>query len=457
MAERVKTLIIGGGAIGLSIARSVGQFRRSKGITNSIMLIEKHSILGFETSSRSSEVLHAGLYYPPKALKTGLCINGRKMLIDFMNRHNIPYQLCGKLVVATNDFEVKSLKALYANGREGNGLKDLAYLDSIEKIHDYEPSIVGKEAIFSPYSGIFDSHGVIQAIEIECLDDGGIDIIPDCSFLSSKPNTSVDISTGATGTTGRYVVETNRGTIMCDEIINTAGLFAPHIAYRMNNIKKESIPRPYYSKGNYFKLVSKDNSSQQHSSTTNHSKFRRLIYPMPSGGGLGVHATIDLSGAIRFGPDTQWIRNRNVSNDSTRDPYEHDLEESLDLHHSLTAPSSSSPQNHTSGALLNYEVSSDAKNAFIEAIAKYWPDVKDYDLTPDYCGIRPKLCGPNPPPSVSSKSGGYKMTAAVDFVIHDESIHGLQGVIQLYGIESPGWTSSLALGEYIVKNYLSKD
>jgi L-2-hydroxyglutarate oxidase LhgO len=261
---------------------------------------------------------------------------------------------------------------------------------------------------------------------------------------------------------------------MCDEIINTAGLFAPQVAYRMGqgihpnksnkSIHLESIPKPFYSKGNYFKLVSKtqgsfttSTSTQQQQQQQQQGKFQRLIYPMPSGGGLGVHATIDLSGAIRFGPDTQWIPNNTASSkssDASVDPYAFNLEDPLDLQHSLSSPSMSSGKGE-----LNYQVSlsSETRDAFMEAIARYWPAVRDYDLVPDYCGIRPKLCGPtsgNSKESNKSNAGQYKMAAAVDFVIHDASIHGLKNVVHLYGIESPGWTSSLALADHVVKNYI---
>lgn len=375
-------LLIGGGAIGTAIARSASL----KGLE--CFLLEKNRECGMETSSRSSEVIHSGIYYKPGSLKAKLCVKGQQLMVSYLKERKLPHEMCGKLLVACSEADASKL-AFYLNNGKLNGLTQLE-LWGREKVSSIEPSLQVHSAVWSPYTGIFSSHDLLQSLlaDIACSPST---LITNCSFLGAKK----------VWYEGKemFQINTTQGELLSDWLINAAGLHAQHVARSIADVPHSSIPPSYFAKGNYFKLVN------------NRNAFRHLIYPLPEEGGLGVHATLDLSGSIRFGPDVEWIKSVTVG----KDEYLHPLD--------------SAPQ-------LDYSVSSLNLERFVSEIAKYWPNVLNHRLEPDYSGIRPKIQGPG--------SGSF-----ADFVIQDETVHGVKNLIQLFGMESPGWTASLAVGEYV--------
>lgn len=391
--ERIHSVIIGGGAIGLSIARYLSKFLQKECI-----LLEKNMSCGMETSSRSSEVLHAGIYYPLEMAKTKFCISGRLMLLDYLKENRIYYNLCGKLVVATSDAEITKLHNIFLNSQR-NGLNDVKLLTA-EEVKIIEPNVRCQAGLLSPYSGVFDTHGVIQSLIVD-VEESNSTIATNCEFKSCN----ILKINGRT----LFQINTNRGQILADFLINAGGLLSPQIARQIPEIQISSIPIPYYSKGNYFKLQGVSLQSMP---------FTRLIYPIPTEGGLGVHSTIDLQGAVKFGPDVQWIKSSKMS-------YNHDLKMNPNF---------------------SYEVNSLNKANFYSEISKYWPDILHKEIIEDYCGIRPKLCGPGKDVKTNTI-----MSSALDFQIHDMVNHGIPGLINIFGIESPGWTSSLSIGKFIAE------
>lgn len=368
------TVVIGAGVVGISVATAIA----AKG--QSVLVMEASDHPGEGTSARNSEVIHAGLYYPTDTLKHRFCVAGRRMLYDYMDRFGIDYMKCGKLIVATSDAEEEQLAAILALGT-ANSVEGLELIPNAE-VARLEPALSAQAALQSRETGVFDSHSFLQC-QIAALEAHDGLLALRTRFEAAEPlGQGFRVRTGGTDQT----------TITTRRLVNAAGLWAPDLARRIEGIPKESVPEQWLAKGCYFRLAGR-------------SPFSHLIYPVPVDGGLGVHATLDLGGATRFGPDVEWL------------PYK-------------TAPGE-----------VNYGVDPMRAEAFVEAIRRYWPDLPPDRLEPDYSGVRPKLRGPD---------AGF-----FDFELQTEETHGLCGLVNLFGFESPGLTSSLAIGEAVATDLMA--
>ncbi len=362
--ETVETAIIGAGVIGLAMARELAQ----RG--HEVLIIEKSASFGTETSARNSEVIHAGIYYEPGSLKARLCREGRTLLYAFLQSHGVAHQRCGKLIVATADDQHARLRELCERA-EQNGVNDLVWL-SQQEARALEPHLQATAALLSPSTGIVDGHGLMLALLGEAQSYGAL----------LATHTTV---TGAQTAAAALVLETRNSStgetlqIRARNVINAAGLWAPQIAASISGLPANAIPQASYAKGNYF-------------TTSQRAPFSRLIYPVPEPGGLGIHLTLDLQGAARFGPDVEWCET------------------------------------------VDYTVDTARAARFYGEIRRYWPALTDGALQPAYCGIRPKLGPPGAP--------------AQDFRIDGPDRHGVPGLINLFGIESPGLTASLAIARH---------
>jgi len=364
MANSVECVVIGAGVIGLAVARGLAKSGRE------VMVIESADAIGKGISARSSEVIHAGLYYPKNSLKAELCTRGRRFLYDNLKEKGIPHKTVGKLVVAVTDNEVKALKDLHARA-VGNGVTKLESL-SAERARALEPKLQCAGALFSPATGIFDSHAYLAALRTDA-EDAGATFAFQTTFRSAR----------ATGTS--FHVKTGLGkaaeTVQCRVLVNSAGMNAQSVASRITRVPEKTIPARHLSKGSYFSFAEP-------------APFSHLIYPLPSAEGLGIHFTMDMAGQGRFGPDSEWVEE------------------------------------------ANYDVDPAKREAFYQAIATYFPTLRARSLKPAYAGVRVKVQGPDEPPA--------------DFIIHAIKEHGLRGLVNLYGIESPGLTASLAIADYVV-------
>jgi L-2-hydroxyglutarate oxidase LhgO len=359
----MQVLVIGAGVVGLAVARAAAL----KG--HEVIVAEAEPAIGTITSSRNSEVIHAGMYYPTGTLRARHCVRGRRMLYEFCASHGVPHRKCGKLVVATNDAELEKIKQIEAQGGI-NGVEGLELIGG-NAARAMEPELACVGALLSPETGIIDGHAYMLALRGGLEDAGGAIAV----------NTPV---TGARRKDGQWQVEfggSDGGTFEFDAIANCAGLRAQSVARTIEDYPQTRVPRLVLGKGNYFSYAGRP-------------VFSRLIYPTPIVGGLGVHVTLDLAGRMRFGPDVEWIDE------------------------------------------INYDVDPKRADAFYARIRTYWPGLPDGSLAPDYAGIRPKLGGP--------KDG------QADFLIDAPAQHGVPGLVQMFGIESPGLTSSLSLGEEVV-------
>jgi L-2-hydroxyglutarate oxidase LhgO len=362
VTEQVECAVIGAGIVGLAVARELALTGRE------VIVLEAADAIGTHTSSRNSEVIHAGLYYPKGSLKASLCVSGKVLLYDYCSTHGVPCNNIGKIVVAVTPDEVATLKS-YVQKAEGNGVKDLRWL-SREDLRVLEPSVECVAGFLSPSTGIIDSHGLMLAYQGDAQNHGA-------SIVFKSP-----VESGSAGSNG---IVLNVGgqepmTIACRTVVNSSGLFAQNVARSIAGIPESSIPPQYFAKAHYYTLSGKP-------------PFKRLVYPVASNAHLGVHVTVDMAGQIRFGPDVSWIDGVDYSFDSSREPL------------------------------------------FYEAIRKYYPGLKDGQLQPGYTGIRPKVSGPKEP--------------AADFVIQGPKVHGVAGLVNLYGIESPGLTASLAIAAHV--------
>jgi L-2-hydroxyglutarate oxidase LhgO len=362
--ESVECLVVGAGVVGLAIARALARAGRE------VIVVEGESGIGAGVSSRNSEVIHAGIYYPPGLIKTRLCVDGKAMLYAFCQEFGVAHKRCGKLLVAANVGEVDKLAALKAQA-EANGVADLIWLSS-EDARALEPALVAHRALLSPSTGIVDSHAFMLALRGDAEAHGAI-------IAFETP-----VLAGEVGEQG-LVIETGGSAPMrvaADMVVNAAGLGAQALARSITGMPPETIPPLHLAKGNYFSLSGR-------------SPFSHLIYPMPTPGGLGVHLTLDLAGQAKFGPDVEWV-------DS-----------------------------------IDYDVDPGRAASFYAAIRTYWPDLPEGALQPAYAGVRPKIARP----------GG----STTDFLLQTENDHGVEGLINLFGIESPGLTASLAIADWVTR------
>jgi L-2-hydroxyglutarate oxidase LhgO len=360
--DQIECVVIGAGVVGLAVARVLAARGRE------VIVLEASEAIGTGTSSRNSEVIHAGLYYPRGSLKASLCVSGREMLYDYCAARGVPHQRCGKLLVATAKNQLPQLHAIEARGKE-NGVLDLIRMSGVDA-EALEPALTCVEAVFSPQTGIVDSHQLLLALQGDAESGGAV-----CAFHA--PVESID------SRNGRFIVKVGGAsptTLSAACVINSAGLHANALARKIRGLDPRHVPPLYLARGNYF-------------SVSGRAPFSRLIYPMPNDAGLGVHLTIDLGGQARFGPDVEWVDT------------------------------------------IGYDVDPRRADSFYAAIREYWPALPDGALQPAYAGIRPKLSGPGEP--------------AADFVIQGSAAHGVRGLVNLFGIESPGLTASLAIAQRV--------
>ncbi len=361
--DTVDTIVVGAGVVGLAVARALA----IQGLE--VMILESESAIGTGTSSRNSEVIHAGIYYAAGSLKARLCVQGKEMLYAYCEARGVGHKRCGKLIVATSPDQVEQLDTIAAKART-NGVNDLVQL-SREQAQAIEPALRCEAALHSPSTGIVDSHALMLSYWGDLEHAGGM------LALNSRVK-AVRLGHGPSRHPHVIVMEDGME-LGCRYLVNSAGLTAPFLTRSMSGLAAQFQPHAFYAKGNYFTLAGR-------------SPFSRLIYPVPEAAGLGVHLTLDLGGQAKFGPDVQWV----------------------------DAPDD----------LL---VDTQRGDAFYAEVRKYWPDLPDGALHAGYAGIRPKISGPN--------------ESAADFSIQGPETHGVAGLVNLHGIESPGLTSSLAIAE----------
>jgi L-2-hydroxyglutarate oxidase LhgO len=365
--DQVECLVIGAGVVGLAVARSLARRGRE------VVVAEATTLIGSETSSRNSEVIHAGIYYPAGSLKARTCVAGKQALYAYCAERGVAHKRCGKLIVAADAAQIPDLETLKKKA-EANGVDDLQWL-SREQALALEPHLHCEAALLSPSTGIIDSHGLMLAYQGEAEDHGAMLAFDAPVTGGAVRNDGIEIATGGAAPMR----------LKARHVVNAAGLKAQTVAAAIDGVPAAAIPPTYYAKGNYFVLSGMK------------PPFGRLIYPVPEPGGLGTHVTIDLGGQMRFGPDVEWVDR------------------------------------------IDYTVDPARGEKFYAAVRRYWPDLPDGAIQPGYAGIRPKLS----PPSL--EKGGK----ADDFVIQGPDVHGVPGLVNMFGIESPGLTASLALGEHV--------
>ncbi|HLI13242.1 MAG TPA: NAD(P)/FAD-dependent oxidoreductase [Alphaproteobacteria bacterium] len=366
MVERVECVVIGAGVIGLAIARALALRGRE------VVVLERAAHIGTETSSRNSEVIHAGLYYATGSLKARLCVEGKVQLYHYLKSHGVRHSRVGKLIVATEADQIPALERLAKKAVE-NGVMDIAWLDA-KTAKAMEPELRCHAALLSPSTGTMDSHGLMLAYRGDAEDHGAM-------FAFNSPVVAGWIEKDG------FLLEVGGAEptrIACDVLINSAGLWAQEVARTIEGIPADLIPRRYLAKGCYFTLSGKP-------------PFKRLIYPAPEVkfASLGLHVTVDLAGQVRFGPDLEWVDE------------------------------------------INYDVDPHQAAKFYATIRQYYPGLKDGSLQPGYAGVRPKLQAP----------GG----APEDFLIQGPALHGIPNLVNLFGMESPGLTSSLAIADEVMR------
>jgi L-2-hydroxyglutarate oxidase LhgO len=369
MSTDFDAVVIGAGVIGLAIARELALGGRS------VLVLEKNSGIGLETSSRNSEVIHAGIYYPKDSLKGRFCVDGRELLYDYCSSRGVSAKRIGKLIVATSFQEEAKLNTILAAAHV-NGVKDLRVLSQSEA-REIEPEVLCTKALFSPSTGIVDSSAYLLALQGDA-ETMGAGFAFNVSFVNAnRPGDhwlvqARDEQGGVTDITSLH-------------LFNCAGHGGHEAARAVAGYDPTHLPPQFFARGNYC-------------SVSGASPFKHLVYPVPVPGALGIHSTLDMGGAVRFGPDIQWIDKP------------------------------------------DYALPLGLPEKFASAVSSYWPAVQDRELTPTYCGIRPKIHGPQ---------SGF-----ADFLIQDETQHGLPGLVNFFGIESPGLTSSLAIAKVAVQKSL---
>jgi L-2-hydroxyglutarate oxidase LhgO len=362
MTDKIDCAVIGAGVVGLAVARRLALAGRE------VVILEAEAAFGTHTSSRNSEVIHAGIYYPTNSLKARLCVAGRSALYRYCAEHDVNHRRIGKLVVATDESEIGALNRYRAQA-ESNGVADIRALDA-RAVAELEPAVRGVAGFLSPSTGIIDSHGLMLA------------------YLGDAETNGAALALGSPVVSGAVTAEgialhvggAESADILCRSVINCAGFHAQAVSRSIAGIPRDTIPPTYYAIGHYYTLAAR-------------TPFRRLVYPVARQDWLGVHVTLDLGGQAKFGPDFGWIDR------------------------------------------VDYRFDESRETAFYQAIRRYYPGLEDGTLQPGYTGIRPKIAGPGAP--------------APDFVIQGPRDHGVPQLVNLYGIESPGLTASLAIAEHV--------
>ena len=360
--ERVDAVVVGAGVVGLAVARALALAGRE------VIILEAADGIGTETSSRNSEVIHAGIYYPPGSLKARFCVAGKLALYAYCAERGVPHARCGKLLVATEENQLPKLEAIKAQA-EANGVTDLQRLSAGEA-RALEPALRCVAAYLSPSTGIVDSHAFMLALQGDAEAQGAAIAYKSPLERGRVRDNGIMLEVG-----GAEPMQ-----VLARTVVNSAGLHAPRVAASIQGLPPAQVPPTYYAKGNYYSLIGR-------------APFSRLVYPMPNDAGLGVHITIDLGGQARFGPDVEWIDR------------------------------------------IDYDVDPRRADSFYAAIRDYWPGLADGQLAPGYAGIRPKIVGPT--------------EKAADFVVQGPRVHGVPGLVNLFGIESPGLTAALAIADYV--------
>jgi len=364
VVDEVECVVVGAGVVGLATARALALAGQH------VLVLDRAYTIGFETSSRNSEVIHGGLYYPAGSLKARCCVIGRERLYPYCRNNGIPHAQIGKLIVAVKEDEIAGVERIAETARM-NGVDDLQWLTATQA-QCLEPELDCVAALLSPSTGIIDSHALMLAFQGEA-EAAGTMVVLRTPVLSGRVRADgFDLAIGGDEPT----------CIRCRCLVNAAGLYAPALAQAIDGVPRETIPPAYFCRGVYFSLAGQ-------------APFRRLVYPVPPPGGLGVHITVDLAGQARFGPDVEWISE------------------------------------------VDYTVDPARGDAFYAAIRTYWPALRDGALQPGYAGVRPKISGPKEP--------------AANFVVQGPKTHGVPGLINLYGIESPGLTASMPLADEVVR------
>jgi L-2-hydroxyglutarate oxidase LhgO len=360
--EQVDAVVIGAGVVGLAIARGLAIAGRE------VLVLEAAGLIGTETSSRNSEVIHAGIYYPTGSLKACSCVAGKHLLYDYCAAHGVPHRRCGKLIVATSEAQRTTLEQIRARAA-ANGVADLRWLERAA-VRELEPEVECVAALLSPSTGIIDSHGLMLAYRGDAEDHGAMIAFHAPVSGGAVVDGGIELAVGGD--------EPMR--LRARSVVNSAGLHAPAVARTIAGLPPDLIPPAFFCKGNYYTL-------------SGARPFSHLVYPVPEEAGLGIHVTIDLAGQVRFGPDVEWV-------------------ESID-----------------------YDVDPGRAAGFYQAIRQYYPGLKDGAIEAGYAGIRPKIAP--------------KGTQAADFVIQGPREHGIEGLVNLFAIESPGLTSSLVLAQEV--------
>ena len=358
--DRVEAVVIGAGLLGLAAARALALAGRE------VVILEAEDAIGTHTSSRNSEVIHAGIYYPKGSLKARACVEGRHRLYAYCAERGLPHRRCGKLIVATDAAQLDELEGIRQRAH-ANGVTDVVRASPAE-VRAMEPELSCVAALHSPSTGIIDSHALMLA----CLGDAE----NAGAMLALKS----PLQRAVVRPEGIELHVAGAEPVLASRVVNSAGLRAPSVARRIEGYPQRLAPPELYAKGNYYTLARR-------------APFSHLVYPVPEPGGLGVHVTLDLGGRARFGPDVEWVDG------------------------------------------IDYTVDPRRAERFYAAIRRYWPGLPEGALEPGYAGIRPKITGRGEPPA--------------DFVVQGPREHGVRGLVQLYGIESPGLTASLALADHV--------
>jgi L-2-hydroxyglutarate oxidase LhgO len=362
--EQLDAVVIGAGVVGLAIARELALAGRE------VVILEAEDAIGTHTSSRNSEVIHAGIYYPRGSLKAIACVEGRDLLYEYCRTRGVPHRRCGKLIVATDEAQVGELRSI-RDKAHANGVSDVVEIPK-QQATAMEPQLHCVAALHSPSTGIIDSHALMLAYLGEAEAHGAMLALKSHLVGGDVASDGIVLHVGGA----------EAMTVKAATVVNSAGLRAPSVAKSLEGYPAELAPRELYAKGNYYSL-------------NRRNPFSRLIYPVPEPGGLGVHVTLDLGGQARFGPDVEWVER------------------------------------------IAYDVDPGRSARFYAAIRRYWPGLPDDSLSPGYAGIRPKTSGPG--------------EAASDFEIQGPRRHGIPGLVNLFGIESPGLTASLSLARRVTE------